>query len=78
MSWNIQRRITSLHGAERVEEYKPGGYHPVNIGDILHATNNIDRVASKNSYRVLKKLDSSWRATVWLARDDVSVPLTLS
>ena len=64
-------RHAHLSGAEPVEEYEAGGYHPVNYGDILHATNNPDSPVSNNSYRVLKKLDCTARSTVWLAKDGI-------
>ena len=65
-----------IHGGENVEKYTRGGYHPISIGDTLVASNNLDRPASNNSYRVLKKLDFGDRSTVWLAKDNRSVLLT--
>ncbi|KAJ7067455.1 kinase-like domain-containing protein, partial [Mycena amicta] len=41
------------------EDYKPGGYHPVNIGDTF----------SHIRYRVVRKLGWSHISTVWLTRD---------
>ena len=38
--------------------YVPGGYHPVNIGDMFH-----------NRYEVLRKLGFGQYSTVWLAND---------
>lgn len=42
------------------EEYKPGGYHPVHLGDTL---------GDDDRYRVLHKLGNGEFATVWLCRD---------
>ncbi|OJJ74180.1 hypothetical protein ASPBRDRAFT_52346 [Aspergillus brasiliensis CBS 101740] len=47
-----------IDGAESLEKYRPGGYHPITIGDILH-----DR------YRIIDKLGFGGYSTVWLARD---------
>lgn len=38
--------------------YMPGGYHPVNLGDILH-----------ERYHIIDKLGHGGYSTVWLARD---------
>ncbi|KAI1742773.1 serine/threonine-protein kinase SRPK3 [Xylaria scruposa] len=46
---------------ESVDSYRPGGFHPVHLGDVLH-----DR------YRVIRKLGYGSSATVWLALDSVS------
>ncbi|PYI21633.1 kinase-like protein [Aspergillus violaceofuscus CBS 115571] len=45
-------------GVERLEEYRPGGYHPMQIGDVL-----------KSRYRVVHKLGHGSYSTIWLARD---------
>jgi serine/threonine protein kinase len=47
-----------IKGVETLEEYRPGGYHPIMIGDVLH-----DR------YHVADKLGFGGYSTVWLARD---------
>ncbi|BCR93161.1 uncharacterized protein AKAW2_10207S [Aspergillus luchuensis] len=47
-----------IDGAESLEKYRPGGYHPVMVGDLLH-----DR------YRIIDKLGYGGYSTVWLARD---------
>ncbi|RAK87346.1 kinase-like protein [Aspergillus costaricaensis CBS 115574] len=47
-----------IDGAESLEKYRPGGYHPNMIGDLLH-----DR------YRIVDKLGYGGYSTVWLARD---------
>lgn len=49
--------------AERLEDYRPGGYHPVKIGDVLH----------NGRYEILAKLGWGAYATVWAAKDDESV-----
>ena len=48
-----------IDGAESLENYRPGGFHPVVIGDIVH-----DR------YRIINKLGFGSNSTIWLARDD--------
>ncbi|KFY10159.1 hypothetical protein V492_05152 [Pseudogymnoascus sp. VKM F-4246] len=47
-----------IDGVERLENYKPGGYHPVMIGDILH-----------RRYHIVDKLGYGGYSTIWLARD---------
>ncbi|PYH75106.1 uncharacterized protein BO88DRAFT_302764, partial [Aspergillus vadensis CBS 113365] len=49
-----------IKGVEALEEYQPGGYHPVMIGDMLH-----------NRYPVVDKLGHGGYSTVWLAQDTV-------
>ncbi|ORX46764.1 kinase-like protein [Hesseltinella vesiculosa] len=44
---------------EDIYDYKPGGYHPVHIGDVLH----------DNRYKILLKLGWGHFSTVWLAYD---------
>lgn len=41
---------------------KPGGYHPVKLGDTFQGQGN-------SKYRVLQKLGSGSFATIWLAKD---------
>ncbi|KKA20009.1 hypothetical protein T310_6007 [Rasamsonia emersonii CBS 393.64] len=50
-----------LEGVERLERYRPGGYHPVVIGGCLH-----DR------YRIVHKLGFGAYSTTWLARDQTA------
>lgn len=44
---------------EWVEDYRPGGYHPVLLGDMFN----------NGQYKVLRKLGEGSYSTVWLARD---------
>ncbi|KAJ5156692.1 hypothetical protein N7492_009495 [Penicillium capsulatum] len=43
---------------EWVEDYRPGGYHPVVLGDVFNG-----------QYKVIRKLGDGSSSTVWLARD---------
>ena len=45
-------------GLENPNRYRPGGYHPVHLGDVYH-----------ERYRVIHKLGFGANSTVWLARD---------
>jgi serine/threonine-protein kinase SRPK3 len=56
---NIQ--YIPLEDVERLERYRPGGYHPVLIGDSLH-----DR------YHIVHKLGFGSYSTTWLARDQIA------
>lgn len=47
-----------IDGAEAIERYETGGYHPVMIGDVLH-----------NRYQIVDKLGFGGYSTVWLAQD---------
>lgn len=47
-----------IEGVEKLEQYRPGGYHPVLIGDVL-----------SDRYRVVHKLGYGTFSTVWLALD---------
>lgn len=44
---------------EWVEDYRPGGYHPVHLGDVFQ----------DGQYKVIRKLGEGTFSTVWLARD---------
>ena len=44
---------------EDVEDYQPGGYHPISVGDTF----------DHGRFRVLHKLGFGGSSTVWLARD---------
>jgi serine/threonine-protein kinase SRPK3 len=50
-----------LEGVERLENYRPGAYHPIQIGDHFHGR-----------YRVVHKLGHGSYSTTWLARDERS------
>ena len=45
--------------AENIEQYTPGGYHPVHLGDCFN----------DGRYQIINKLGFGSFATVWLARD---------
>jgi serine/threonine protein kinase len=47
-----------VEGVEEISGYRPGGYHPIHIGDTLH-----------QRYRVVDKLGWGGYSTIWLARD---------
>lgn len=48
-----------LHTEERIDKYRPGGYHPVSIEDTF----------SNGRYKVYNKLGHGGSSTVWLALD---------
>ncbi|KAJ5955962.1 hypothetical protein N7501_010241 [Penicillium viridicatum] len=50
-----------LEEVERFENYRPGGYHPIQIGDHFHSR-----------YRVVNKLGHGSYSTTWLACDEQS------
>ncbi|RAH67894.1 serine protein kinase [Aspergillus aculeatinus CBS 121060] len=53
------RRFERIYDAvEPVEEYRPGGYHPVHLGDVFH-----------QRYEITGKLAFGQYSTVWLAKD---------
>lgn len=45
---------------EDLEDYRPGGYHPINIGDDFNG----------GRYVIVRKLGWGHFSTVWLARDN--------
>jgi serine/threonine-protein kinase SRPK3 len=47
-----------IEGAESLEKYRLGGYHPLMIGDMLHGR-----------YRIVDKLGFGGYSTIWLAQD---------
>ena len=57
----FQRRykLSNLDSIEDVELYRPGGLHPVSIGDVF----------ANSRYKVLHKLGYGGSSTVWLVRD---------
>ena len=50
-----------IEDVETLEYYKPGGYHPIQIGDRLH-----------NRYRIVHKLGHGTFSTAWLAVDELA------
>ncbi|KAG6005312.1 hypothetical protein E4U21_000287 [Claviceps maximensis] len=44
---------------EPLQNYRPGGYHPIMIGDLLH-----------RRYRIINKLGFGGYSTIWLAYDE--------
>jgi serine/threonine-protein kinase SRPK3 len=46
-----------LDDIEDIQNYRPGGFHPVHIGDVI-----------RDEYRILHKLGCGGFSTVWLAR----------
>lgn len=54
-----QHLYEPLEEVERLENYRPGGYYPVKIGDRFHGR-----------YRILHKLGHGSYSTTWLARDE--------
>ncbi|QKX54862.1 uncharacterized protein TRUGW13939_01952 [Talaromyces rugulosus] len=59
--FNTRLLYEPLEGVERLENYRQGGYHPVQIGDQFHGR-----------YRVVHKLGYGSYSTTWLARDEQS------
>jgi len=55
-----ERRFKTITSpCEWEEDYRPGGYHPVLLGDIFN----------NGQYKVIRKLGDGSYSTVWLARD---------
>lgn len=52
-----------LHTQEKMSRYRPGGFHPVRLGDTFNA----------GRYKVHHKLGWGGFSTVWLARDQSCV-----
>lgn len=53
------------HPVEWVEKYRPGGFHPVELGS---------RLGLEDQFYVLRKLGHGDRSTTWLVSDDEYVP----
>ncbi|KAM3446439.1 hypothetical protein MY3296_009673 [Beauveria thailandica] len=58
-----QRFKTITSPCEWIEDYRPGGYHPVLLGDLFN----------DGQYKVIRKLGEGSYSTVWLARDERQV-----
>lgn len=55
------RRFERIHDVvEPVEEYRAGGYHPVQLGDVFY-----------QRYQIVGKWAFGQFSTVWLARDQM-------
>jgi non-specific serine/threonine protein kinase len=55
-----ERRFKDITSpCEWIEDYYPGGYHPVHLGDVFN----------DGQYKVIRKLGEGSYSTVWLARD---------
>jgi hypothetical protein len=52
-----QYRCGLIEGVEKVEDYQPGGFCPIIIGQILN-----------EKYEIIAKLGYGGHATVWFAR----------
>jgi hypothetical protein len=50
-----------LYDQEKISQYRPGGYHPVSLGDTI----------KENRYKIVHKLGWGGFSTVWLARDNL-------
>jgi len=57
---NDSSSVISATGEEGVNDYRPGGYHPVALGDLF-----------LNRYLVVQKLGWGHFSTVWLCRDQL-------
>ncbi|KAI1201950.1 kinase-like protein [Nemania serpens] len=55
---NSAPRFAYIEDGEPPERYRPGGYHPLSIGDILH-----------HRYHIVHKLGFGSYSTIWLAKD---------
>lgn len=55
---NSALRFAFIEEGEPPERYRPGGYHPLSIGDILH-----------QRYHIVHKLGFGSYSTTWLAKD---------
>ncbi|TRX88640.1 hypothetical protein FHL15_010499 [Xylaria flabelliformis] len=59
-SLTTPRRFKAIHlPCESIEDYRPGGYHPVHLGDLFN----------NGQYKVIRKLGEGSYSTVWLAHD---------
>ena len=56
-----QYRPSALDDVEEIENYCPGGFHPINIEDEI-----------EGRYKVVHKLGNGGFSAVWLARDKLA------
>ncbi|KAF7866860.1 hypothetical protein EAF04_005701 [Stromatinia cepivora] len=56
-----QYRPSALDDVEEIENYSPGGFHPIHIGDEI-----------EGRYKVVHKLGYGGFSTVWLAKDKLA------
>jgi non-specific serine/threonine protein kinase len=54
-----QRLKNCVSPGEYPEAYRPGGYHPINLGDTLN----------DGQYKIIRKLGDGCFSIVWLAHD---------
>jgi serine/threonine protein kinase len=59
--WTGDIQYVPIEGTESIDNYRLGGYHPLQIGD---------RFGSHNRYQVVHKLGFGGHSTTWLARDE--------
>lgn len=50
---------SEFYHSEQIEDYRPGGFHPVHFGDLLY----------NGQYEIIRKLGYGSFSTVWLAKD---------
>lgn len=58
-NYDERRFKTIISPCEWIEDYRPGGYHPVHLGDLY----------KEDQYKIIRKLGQGSYSTVWLARD---------
>jgi serine/threonine protein kinase len=71
--------VASEGTCEDLLDYKPGGFHPIALGDILPKPQScVNDLGKAPQYRVITKLGYGAFATVWLARDLIYELVSLS